>query len=145
MMRDKLGLFGVDKDDKKLIDNLFNWMEKNKADYTNTFCYLMNIKINDDEIYKDKDFINWLDSWKKRSLMNNISKEKQLDIMKNVNPIIIPRNHKVEEALTSANEGNLEVMNKLLSILNRPYENQKDIKEYQSPTSKKGYQTFCGT
>ena len=145
MMRDKLGLFGVDKDDKKLIDNLLNWMENNKADYTNTFCYLMNIKINDDEVYKDKNFINWLDSWKKRSLMNNISKEKQLDIMKNVNPIIIPRNHKVEEALTSANEGNLEVMNKLLSILNKPYENQKDIKEYQSPTSKKGYQTFCGT
>ena len=145
MMRDKLGLFGVDKDDKKLIDNLLNWMENNKADYTNTFCYLMNIKIDDDEVYKDKDFINWLDSWKKRSLMNNISKEKQLDIMKNVNPIIIPRNHKVEEALTSANKGNLEVMNKLLSILNKPYENQKDIKEYQSPTSKKGYQTFCGT
>ena len=145
MMRDKLGLFGVDKDDKKLIDNLLNWMENNKADYTNTFCYLMNIKINDDEVYKDKDFISWLDSWKKRSLMNNISKEKQLDIMKNVNPIIIPRNHKVEEALTSANKGNLEVMNKLLSILNKPYENQKNIKEYQSPTSKKGYQTFCGT
>jgi len=145
MMRDKLGLFGVDKDDKKLINNLLNWMENNKADYTNTFCYLMNIKINDDEVYKDKGFISWLDSWKKRSLMNNISKEKQLDIMKNVNPIIIPRNHKVEEALTSANEGNLEVMNKLLSILKKPYENQKDIKEYQSPTSKKGYQTFCGT
>ena len=145
MMRDKLGLFGVDKDDKKLIDNLLNWMENNKADYTNTFCYLMNIKVNDDEVYKDKNFINWLDSWKKRSLMNNISKEKQIDIMKNVNPIIIPRNHKVEEALTSATEGNLEVMNKLLSILNKPYENQKEIKEYQSPTSKEGYQTFCGT
>jgi len=145
MMRDKLGLFGVDKDDKKLIDNLLNWMENNKADYTNTFCYLMNIKINNDEIYKGKDFINWLNNWKKRLLMNNISKEKQLDIMKNVNPIIIPRNHKVEEALTLANEGNLEVMNKLLSILNTPYENKKDIKEYQSPTNKKGYQTFCGT
>ena len=76
MMRDKLGLFGVDKNDKKLIDNLLNWMENNKADYTNTFCYLMNIKINDNEVYKDKDFISWLDNWKKRSLMNNISKEK---------------------------------------------------------------------
>ena len=42
MMRDKLGLFGKSKDDKKLIDDLLTWMEKNKADYTNTFCYLMN-------------------------------------------------------------------------------------------------------
>ena len=145
MMRDKLGLFGVDKNDKKLIDNLLNWMENNKADYTNTFCYLMNIKINDNEVYKDKDFISWLDNWKKRSLMNNISKEKQLDIMKNVNPIIIPRNHKVEEALTSANDGNLEVMSKLLSALSKPYAVQVNIDDYQSPSNDKEYQTFCGT
>ena len=40
MMRDKLGLFGEDVNDKKLINNLLIWMENNKADYTNTFCHL---------------------------------------------------------------------------------------------------------
>ncbi|MDA9653300.1 YdiU family protein [Candidatus Pelagibacter sp.] len=145
MMRDKLGLFGEDINDKELISNLLSWMENNKADYTNTFCYLMNIKINNSEIYKDKGFTNWLDIWKKRSLMNNGSKEKQLQIMQNVNPSVIPRNHKVEEALTAANDDNLKVMNKFLSILNNPYDNQKDIEEYQSPSENKGYKTFCGT
>ena len=75
MMRDKLGLFGEDKNDKKLINDLFNWMEKNKADYTNTFCNLMDI--NFDEIYKNNDFINWKNKWKKRSELNNSTKEKQ--------------------------------------------------------------------
>ena len=41
MMRDKLGLFGEDKDDLELINNLLNWMKSNQADYTNTFCNLM--------------------------------------------------------------------------------------------------------
>jgi serine/tyrosine/threonine adenylyltransferase len=145
MMRDKLGLFGDDTNDIELINGLLSWMENNKADYTNTFCYLMNIKVHDSEIYNDKNFINWLDIWKKRSLMNNGSKEKQLDIMQGVNPSVIPRNHKVEEALTAANDDNLKVMNKLLSVLNKPYDNQKDIEEYQSPTENKEYQTFCGT
>ena len=145
MMRDKLGLFGEDTNDKELINTLLSWMENNKADYTNTFCYLMNIRINNSEIYNDKSFINWLDVWKKRSLMNNGSKEKQLDIMRNVNPSVIPRNHKVEEALTSANDDDLKVMNKLLSVLDKPYGDQKDIEKYQSPSDNKKYQTFCGT
>ena len=145
MMRDKLGLFGEDTNDRELINNLLSWMENNKADYTNTFCYLMNIRVSNSEIYNDKSFINWLDVWKKRSLMNNGSKEKQLDIMLNVNPSVIPRNHKVEEALTSANDDDFKVMNKLLSVLDKPYGNQKDIEEYQSPSDNKEYQTFCGT
>ena len=145
MMRDKLGLFGENINDRELINNLLSWMENNKADYTNTFCYLMNIRVSNSEIYNDKSFINWLDVWKKRSLMNNGSKEKQINIMLNVNPSVIPRNHKVEEALTSANDDDLKVMNKLLSVLDKPYGNQKDIEEYQSPSGNKEYQTFCGT
>ena len=145
MMRDKLGLFGNNKNDKKLINDLLNWMGKNKADYTNTFCYLMNIKIGNNKIYNDKDFINWSNNWKKRISTNNSSKEKSLELMKNSNPTIIPRNHKVEEALTAANEDNLEIMNKLLSNLDKPYNEQKDIENYQSPSGDKEYQTFCGT
>jgi uncharacterized protein YdiU (UPF0061 family) len=145
MMRDKLGLFGEDKNDKKLINDLFNWMEKNKADYTNTFCNLMDI--NSDEIYKNNDFINWKNEWKKRSELNNSTKEKQSKLMKSNNPIVIPRNHKVEEALAEADKGSLDKMKKLLAILKNPYDNQNNIEEYQTPapSSNKKYQTFCGT
>ena len=67
--------------------------------------------------------------------------------MKNANPMIIPRNHKIEEALAAANLGNKEVMDKLLFILNRPYNDKKITADFQSPAplSNKKYQTFCGT
>ena len=145
MMRDKLGFFGEDQNDKKIIDNLLNWMEKNKADYTNTFCYLMNIDVVNNEIYKDNDFLAWLKNWQNRLLVNNGTKEKSLNLMKNINPTVIPRNHKVEEALLSANDYNLEKMNKLLSVLNNPYNSQQNIKEFQTPSLNNDYQTFCGT
>ena len=145
MMRDKLGLFGKSKDDKKLIDDLLSWMEKNKADYTNTFCYLMNIKIGNNSLYNDKDFINWSNEWQNRISINDNSKEKSLELMKETNPVIIPRNHKVEEALKAANEDNLEVMNKMLSKFDNPYDEQKDIEDYQLPSLDDNYQTFCGT
>jgi uncharacterized protein YdiU (UPF0061 family) len=146
MMRDKLGLFGEDKNDRKLIDDLLNWMEKHKIDYTNTFCHLMEIKI-DDNTYKEEAFITWFEEWKKRSKLNNSSKEKQIELMKKNNPIVIPRNHKVEEALTDANKGNLEKFNKLLKVLNNPHSHNQNIIEFQkpSPITDKKYKTFCGT
>ncbi len=145
MMRDKLGLFGEDKSDKKLINDFFDWMKKNKADFTNTFCNLMGIY--SDEVYKNNDFINWKNAWKKRSELNNSTKEKQIKLMKLNNPTVIPRNHKVEEALAEAEKGSLDKMKKLLTILKNPYENQSNIEEYLAPApiSNEKYQTFCGT
>ena len=145
MMRNKLGFFGEDINDKKIISDLLDWMEKNRADYTNTFCFLMNKNSINNKIYKDQKFLNWIKNWEKRTLINNDSKEKSLKLMKNTNPILIPRNHKVEEALTSATEGNLDNLFKLLSILNNPYSDIKNINEFQFPSLNYGYQTFCGT
>ena len=67
--------------------------------------------------------------------------------MRKNNPIVIPRNHKVEEALAEAEKGNLDKMKKLLTILKNPYDNQNSIDEYQlpAPSSNEKYQTFCGT
>tara|TARA_E500000331_G_scaffold335398_1_gene361486 strand:+ start:525 stop:1967 length:1443 start_codon:yes stop_codon:yes gene_type:complete len=144
MMRDKLGLFGEDINDKKLIKDLLKLMEKNKSDYTNTFYNLMDIKNN---IYKDKNFIIWINNWKKRINSNKTSNQKQIELMKKSNPVVIPRNHKVEEALAAAEEGNFEVVINLLSILKKPYDLQKNSADYQSPPllSDQKYQTFCGT
>ena len=67
--------------------------------------------------------------------------------MKSVNPLIIPRNHKVEEALTLASNGNLTLFNKLLEILRNPYLVNNNSLELMTsaPHSDKKYQTFCGT
>jgi len=145
MMRDKLGLFGKDKNDIKLINHLLRWMESNQADYTNTFCHLMNVNSNNDSKYKDINFINWFKQWESRVLINNGSIEKSVNLMKKNNPTVIPRNHKVEEALEAANNNDMSLANKLLSILNKPYVNQNDAENYQSPSSNNEYQTFCGT
>ena len=147
MMRDKLGLFGEDPKDQVLILDLLTWMHKNKADYTNTFCFLMNIKIKNDEIYKDENFLIWKKRWEDRLKLNNNTHEKFLKLMRSVNPLIIPRNHKVEEALEAAINNDLTQLKKLIKILENPYHDQKNIIDYQSSPSLSGqkYQTFCGT
>jgi uncharacterized protein YdiU (UPF0061 family) len=147
MMRGKIGLFGEDKNDKKLIIALLNWMEKNKADYTNTFCYLMNIETSNSRDYNKKEFRNWSNEWKRRLNFNNVSKTSYLNLMRDSNPLVIPRNFKVEEALKAANENDIKLFDKLLKILKNPYAIQKNISGYQSqaPITEKKYQTYCGT
>jgi uncharacterized protein YdiU (UPF0061 family) len=147
MMHDKLGLLGEDPKDESLIIDLLTWMHQNKVDYTNTFCILMNENIKENKIYKDENFLGWKEQWQERLKMYNNSPEKSLKLMSSANPIVIPRNHKVEEALNAANNDDLNPMKNLLKVLEKPYESQKGISEYQSPSpiTDKKYQTFCGT
>ena len=146
MMRDKLGLFGVEDGDKSLILDLLTWMHQKKLDYTNTFCHLMDSEIEKNENFIDKDFQNWKKRWQERLKINNNNPKKYIKLMRSVNPVVIPRNHKVEEILNEANKNNIEPLKRLLEILNSPYSEQKDIKEFQIPSSsKEKYQTFCGT
>jgi uncharacterized protein YdiU (UPF0061 family) len=147
MMRDKLGLFGEDGGDKHLIFELLTWMENNKADFTNTFCKLMDIQSIKDPIYQNQEYLNWTAKWKKRLEKNNTGKEKYLELMRSVNPIFIPRNHKVEEALKDASENKLETLNQLLEVIKFPYKDNGMLMDYQRPMSNENgdYKTFCGT
>jgi serine/tyrosine/threonine adenylyltransferase len=144
MMRNKLGLFGIEEKDKFLILDLLTWMHQKKIDYTNTFCHLMNNK--KDKKYEDSDFQNWKKRWVERLLINNNKSKKSIDLMKSVNPLVIPRNHKVEEALDATGQGDLKPINQLLDILSKPYTDQENIINYKSPSNQnEKYQTFCGT
>ena len=78
--------------------------------------------------------------------INKNTPEKYIKLMRSVNPIVIPRNHKVEEVLNEANRDNIKPLVKLLEILSNPYSEQKNIIDYQMPSyTKEKYQTFCGT
>ena len=146
MMRNKLGLYGVDDKDKSLILDLLTWMHQKKKDYTNTFCHLMNLKNQKDKDFEDNDFQNWKKRWQDRLKIKNNTPEKFIKLMRRVNPLVIPRNHKVEEALNEANQGNLKPTIQFLDILKNPYNEKKNIDEYQMPSlSNKNYKTFCGT
>ena len=74
-------------------------------------------------------------------------KDMALKLMRAVNPLVIPRNQIVEEALTAANNNNLDSLVKLNKILSKPYINQDGIEDYQNVTNTnyKDYKTFCGT
>ena len=146
MMRKKLGLLGENNKDKFLIVDLLTWMHQNKVDYTNTFCHLMNLKDYDDDLYKDDNFQKWKKNWLERLKLNNNTQENYTKLMRSVNPLVIPRNHIIENALEKANDSNLEPFNELLEILKSPYNLQKNISDYlKMDTSLKDYKTFCGT
>ena len=146
MMKGKLGLISNEIEDDKLMKDLFQLMFKNEADYTNTFVYLMNGSVPQEKLIKDKNFIEWKNKWNSRLSRNqDIIKAKEL--MTKNNPIIIPRNHLIESALSKAEQGNLDEFNKLILALKDPY---KDNGQYTglknpAPQSEKKYQTFCGT
>ena len=146
MMRDKLGLYGTNEKDKLLILDLLTWMHQNKVDYTNTFCHLMNLTIEHNNNYESNDFLNWKRRWQERLKTNNNNPEKYLNLMRSVNPLVIPRNHIVEEALAKADDGSLKLINQLLNIVSKPYIEQENLINFQFPSkSNKDYQTFCGT
>ena len=146
MMRDKLGLFGLEDKDKFLILDLLTWMHEKKTDYTNTFCHLMDLTTKKNKLFDDDDFMNWKKRWKERLSKNNNSPNKSLELMKKNNPLVIPRNHKVEEALEAAEKNDLKPVNQLIEILKDPYTQKDDIFDYQIPSNlDEKYQTFCGT
>ena len=146
MMRNKLGISGLDNKDKPLILDLLTWMHEKKADYTNTFCHLMNFDPKKEKIFEDSKFIVWKKRWKERLLKNDNNQIKSKELMKNNNPLVIPRNHKIEEALEAAELNDMEPINKILEILKNPYDKQSEIIDYQYPSkSSEKYQTFCGT
>ena len=99
-------------------------------------------------MFQNNKFTDWYQRWKNRLKMNNKTMEFSLSLMHENNPYVIPRNHKVEEALDAAsNHNNLEPFKKLLKNLKKPYDNHSEMKDYQSPPlpSNKIYKTYCGT
>ena len=140
MMKKKLGLITDESEDADLIKELLDTMEKNKLDYTNTFRELMN-GIQNESL---KEFYN---KWIQRIDKQNRDKREVFALMRKNNPTVIPRNHKVEEALKEADKGNLTLVNNLLAALKDPYTEREDLIMYQQPSTDndKKFKTFCGT
>lgn len=146
-MRRKLGLFGQEPEDESIITELLDIMNKNHADFTNTFRSLTMGKLEGMEIFNTNEFARWNEKYINRLDKQKESREESRKLMKDNNPSVIPRNHRVEAALEAAEKGNLCVMEKLLNILSNPYGYSKEQDEYTTlpPLSKRPYRTFCGT
>ena len=103
--------------------------------------------LNGQTLYKTEEFNIWYEKWNFRLDKQKESKEEIIQLMKDNNPSIIPRNYWVEESLDAAEKGDLSVMESLLNALNNPYNYTKEQEEYTKiPVNcSKPYRTFCGT
>lgn len=147
MMGSKLGLVQAEEGDEKLVTDMLDWMHENKTDFNNTFRDLRNGELPDEEPYATQSFQAWNARWQARIKKEEQDLESSFALMRSVNPAVIPRNHKVEEALQAGEEGNLEPFHELLKALENPYEDGDHLQPYQTPPKpeEKVLQTFCGT
>ena len=147
-MRARLGLFTKEADDEALANALLQWMIAAHADFTNTFRQLSALDRTNDREGAEPALSAWRDQWQARLARQPNSAEQVSALMRRSNPAFIPRNHKVEEALTAATEeGDLSVMDRLLDVLASPYDHDRDQEAF-SRSPEEGaprYRTFCGT
>ncbi|WGV57225.1 YdiU family protein [Brevibacillus brevis] len=147
-MRAKLGLFNEEEQDEALIENLLNMMKEHRADYTNTFRALTLNQPEETVLFGTSEFTEWHEQWKSRLKRQPEDTDAVQQGMKKNNPVVIPRNHRVEEALEAAwKEGDYTVMERLLTVLSDPYAYTPEQVEYTTlpAESARPYQTFCGT
>jgi uncharacterized protein YdiU (UPF0061 family) len=145
-MRQKLGLQTEEPGDRELAQALLDWMRAVRADFTNTFRDLSSGDEPADERHADPAFRDWYARWQERLGRERQSRESAYAAMRAVNPAVIPRNHRVEEALAAAEgHGDLSVLEDLLAVLARPNNPPATTKYRDPPADESGYRTFCGT
>ncbi len=147
-MRAKLGLFNEEAEDEALIEELFRLMHKHRADYTNTFRVLTTGQLQGMDMCNTKESDTWHKRWQERLDRQEGSKASSEQLMRDNNPAVIPRNHRVEEALEAAVErDDFSVMERLLAVLSDPYAYSPEQEEYAAlpEPPDRPYRTYCGT
>jgi uncharacterized protein YdiU (UPF0061 family) len=143
-MRDKLGL-PEESDCTALVDDLLGLMQADHVDHTSLYRALGAAARGDADparnLFLDlAGFDAWFARW--RALGPDVER------MNRVNPVYVPRNHLVEEALEAATDGDLTPLGALLDAVTRPFEERPGLSRYASPAPADfaaTYRTFCGT
>jgi uncharacterized protein YdiU (UPF0061 family) len=141
----KLGLTESDPDtDGELVQSVLELMQSEHVDWTSFWRALNTAARGDASTARDlflarEDFDAWAERW--------LARTPDADAMDRVNPVYIPRNHKVEEALAAATSGDLEPLHRLVEVLRDPYTARAGLEAYAEPSPDGGaqYVTFCGT
>jgi uncharacterized protein YdiU (UPF0061 family) len=147
-MRAKLGLMNEEADDGDLVGGLLTCMHRHGADFTNTFRDLATGSRPAASMFRTPDFKLWFERWQARLKRQPETREAVRRLMNTHNPAVIPRNHRVEEALAAAVErADYRVMEKLVDVLSHPYQDPPEEAGYHlpAPPSAQPYRTFCGT
>jgi uncharacterized protein YdiU (UPF0061 family) len=151
-MRAKLGLATAEADDDALIAALFEGMERHGVDFTLFFRALAALLRGDAAPLESLlpapgAMAGWIDDWRARIAREGGAPSARADAMDDVNPLYIPRNHKVEAALASAEDGDLAPWRALLEVVRAPWTPRAEWDDYAlpAPADFGPYVTFCGT
>jgi serine/tyrosine/threonine adenylyltransferase len=149
-MRAKLGLFTEEEADLNLATEFLTAMEGNGVDYTLAFRYLADAALGEHErvrsLFADPTaYERWSGHWRARLSREAVAESDRAQAMRRANPAFIPRNHRVEEALSAAvEEGDYAPFETLLKILARPFDDQPEFAAYAEPPpeGQSHYRTF---
>ncbi len=152
-MRAKLGLAEGAPEDGELSDDLLAIVQAQGVDFTSFFRALSSAARGDDApvralLGEPAAFDAWAERWRARMAAQPSGTAAIADAMDSINPLYIPRNHLVEEALEAATAGALEPFERLVDVLLRPYDERPGLEAYAAPAPAgfgECYQTFCGT
>lgn len=157
-LRRKLGLLTQEPEDLALAQDLLDRMAATRADFTLTWRALARAAVSaqDDAILRGlfgggsggEAFDPWAVRWRERLARNGVPDTEAAVVMRAANPAVIPRNHRVEEAIEAAVEaGDFAPFERLHAALARPYEDDPARAAYAEAPGNggEGYVTFCGT
>lgn len=153
-MGGKIGLVAASGDDEKIITDFLQLMHRGEADFTLAFRQLAECIVSTKESFLElfagdkKDVETWLQIWRARISQESQTAEQVRDAMNAVNPLYIPRNQSVENALRAAvEESDYLPFEELLSVLAHPFTEQAGMEKYSARPVPTGeiYKTFCGT
>ncbi len=147
-MREKLGILDTGESDLDLANDLFETMVGQSVDFTLLFRHLATALRGEEgparALFDDP---SGFDAWMHRWTSGLKNPDASADSMDKVNPIYIPRNHLVEEALTLAQAGDMSAFNALSDVLKTPFERTEIHEKYANPAPDGfgPHKTFCGT
>ncbi len=147
----KIGLAGGSEEDWNLAQALLSEMADGEADFTLTFRHLSSaLESGEDEpvarLFERPEGIQaWLKRWRARQ--EGTDRTEAIALMRRFNPIFIPRNHRVEEAIQAGYKGDFKPFHRLNDVLRNPFEEQSGFAEYETPPLPHEVvrATFCGT
>jgi len=163
-MRPKLGLAVASEDDQLLAADWLALLAKQKVDFTLAFRRLSDAAAKStvaentsadhtaplEQLFeKPADLHPWLARWRSRLEQEKRPPTEIAESMRRVNPLYIPRNERVEEALSAATDhGDLGPFEQLLEAVTHPFEEREELERYAKPAEAnytRCYKTFCGT
>jgi uncharacterized protein YdiU (UPF0061 family) len=155
VMRAKLGLASEQPGDKALIESLLAAMHRGRADFTLTFRRLADVaesaaaEASLIELFeRPEEIAGWLEEWRERLAQEEQGESERAQRMRLANPAFIPRNHRVQQALTAAmDENDYGPFETLFEIITHPFDDQPGREEYMRPAepTERVFRTFCGT